>query len=63
MDGISDIYQNYDAVFKDAMALFKDKSLEFFGLDKSLVIEAPLKTETKEIAVTTSHSDAWCRIR
>ena len=53
---IDDIYQNYDAVFKDALTLYKDKSLDFFGLDLPKIIE-PLATETKEIIVRTKISD------
>ena len=47
MELIEDIYANYDAVFKDSLSLFKDKSLDFFGLDPSLRIKEPLKTESK----------------
>ena len=49
MSGIDSIYQNYDKVFKDAVSLYKDKTLDFFGMDKSLKIKEPLKTETAEI--------------
>ena len=57
MSGIDDIYTNYDTVFKDAMDLFKDKSLDFFGLDNSLRVKEPLKTEKKELVVTSEFSD------
>ena len=55
--GADQIYDNYDSVFKDAMLLFKDKALDFYGLDGALQITEPLKTEAKEIVVTTEFSD------
>jgi hypothetical protein len=54
---IEDIWQNYDAVFKDALTMFKDKSLDFFGLPKEITILEPLKTETKEIIVKSEFAD------
>ena len=56
-DVINDIWQNYDAVFKDALTMFKDKSLDFFGLPKDVKILEPLKTETKEITVKSEFAD------
>ena len=54
---IKDIHANYDAVFKDAMSLFKNKALDFFGLDPSIKIEEPLKTENVEILILSEISD------
>jgi len=54
---IEDVWQNYDAVFKDAVSMFKDKSLDFFGLPKDITIVEPLKTETKEIIVKSEFAD------
>ena len=54
---IDDIWQNYDAVLKDAVTMFKDKSLDFFGLPKEITVTEPLKTETKEIEVKSEFAD------
>jgi hypothetical protein len=55
--GIGDAYQNYDAVFKDAITLFKDKSLKFMGIKPDAKIIEILSNETKEVSVTTEFSD------
>ena len=57
MDKIGDIHDNYDSVFKDAMVLYKDKSMEFFKMDGAIKITDPLRTESKEIRVSTEFSD------
>ncbi|MCL2813818.1 MAG: hypothetical protein FWD23_04385 [Oscillospiraceae bacterium] len=54
---MEDIWQNYDAVFKDAVTMFKDKSLDFFGLPEDITITEPLKTETTEIVVKSEFAD------
>ena len=54
---MDDVWQNYDTVFKDAVSMFKDKSLDFFGLPKDITILEPLKTETKEITVKSEFAD------
>ena len=54
---IENVWANYDAVFKDAVSMFKDRSLEFFGLPKDMTITEPLKTETKEITVKSELAD------
>ena len=54
---IEDVWQNYDAVFKDAVTMFKNKSFEFFGLPEDITVTEPLKTETKEIEVKSEFSD------
>jgi len=48
---------NYDAVFKDAMTLFKDKSLDFLGLDGIAPITEPLATETVIIEIKRESRD------
>jgi hypothetical protein len=42
---------NYDAVFKDALTLFKDKTLDFLGLHDIPPITEPLSTEVINIEV------------
>jgi hypothetical protein len=59
---IEDVWQNYDSVFKDAVSMFKDKSLDFFGLPKDITIAEPLKTETKEIVVKSEFADLTFRL-
>jgi hypothetical protein len=54
---IENVWQNYDSVFKDAVSLFKDKSLDFFGLPKDITIVEPLRTEIKEIIVKSEFAD------
>ena len=57
MSGADALYDNYDSVFKDSMLLYKGKLMEFCGFNGDLRITEPLKTETKEIVVTTDYSD------
>ena len=54
---IEDVWTNYDVVFKDAVSMFKDKSLAFFGLPQDITIIEPLKTEIKEIIVKSEFAD------
>ena len=54
---IEDVYANYDAVFKDAVTLFSDKALDFFGLPGDTKIQEPLRTEHKEVRVDAEFSD------
>lgn len=51
------LLQNYDAVFKDALTLFKDKTLDFLGIESGTVIKNVLSTEKKEILVESEFSD------
>ncbi len=39
-----DVYQNYDAVFKDALTLFKDKTLAFLGVELDTKITEILRS-------------------
>ena len=48
---------NYDAVFKDAMTLFKDKTLDFLGVHGIAPIDEPLSTENVDIEVKTEFAD------
>ena len=59
---VGDAHANYDAVFKDAMSLFKDKALGFFGLPDNVRIKEPLRTEKKEVRVSTEFSDLTFRL-
>jgi hypothetical protein len=51
------IHRNYDAVFKDAMVLFKDKTLDFLGLQGIPPITEPLGTEVVKVEVDTNILD------
>jgi hypothetical protein len=62
MDYIDDIWQNYDATFKDAILLFKDKAHDFFDIKDLPPIKEPLSTEDKEVLVSTEFSDATFRL-
>ena len=55
-------HQNYDAVFKDAISLFKDKALDFLGLDGSMRILEALRTEKREVEVKTEFCDMTFRL-
>ena len=55
--GASGIYRNYDAVFKDAMTLFKGKTLDFLGLGNFPEIEEVLGTEQAELSVISEFSE------
>ena len=59
---IEDVHDNYDAAFKDAVSVFKDKALGFFGLSDDLLIGEPLRTEKKEVRVETEFSDLTFRL-
>jgi len=51
------IHQNYDAVFKEALVLYKDKALDFLGLMGIAPITEPLRTESVEIEVKIAFRD------
>ena len=53
---IADVYENYDAAFKDALSVFNDKVLDFFGLDLPPVKRVK-ETEFKEIYVQWDYMD------
>ena len=52
-----DIHKNYDTVFKEAMVLFKDKTLDFLGLHGIAPITEPLRTENVQIEINTEYLD------
>lgn len=54
---MEDIHKNYDSVFKDAMVLFKDKTLEFLGLHGIAPITEPLSTEIVRVEVNSEILD------
>ncbi len=49
-------YQNYDFIIKNAMEIFRDKTLDFLGI-KLPKIKSELKTEFKEIMTKTDIMD------
>jgi hypothetical protein len=51
------IHKNYDAVFKDALTLFKDKTLDFLGLHDIPPITEPLSAEFVDVDVKTNILD------
>ena len=56
MSNITDIYQNYDAVFKESFTLYENKSLDFLDLNLAPVQEL-LNTEDTEFVVKKSYED------
>jgi hypothetical protein len=54
---MENIHANYDAVFKDALTLFKDKTLDFLGLHNIAPIKEPLPTENTQIEVQVEFLD------
>jgi hypothetical protein len=60
---VNGIHKNYDAVFKDAMILFKDKTLDFFGLHDIPPIDEPLATEMVRVEVKTDILDLTFSLR
>jgi hypothetical protein len=54
---MSKIHKNYDAVFKDALTLFKDKTLDFLGLHDIPPITEPLSSEFVNVDVNTNILD------
>ena len=61
-DSLIDAYHNYDVVFKDAVTVFKDKALDFFGMDSELRIVDPLRTESAKIRSEVEFSDFTFRL-
>ena len=59
---IVDAYHNYDTAFKDAMSVFKDKAFDLFGIDPSLKILEPLRTESAKISTDIDFSDLTFRL-
>jgi hypothetical protein len=60
---MKEIHKNYDAVFKEAMVLFKDKTLDFLGLHGLPPITDPLSTEFAQIEVDTDILDLTFGLR
>jgi hypothetical protein len=56
-NGFESVWKNYDLVFKDALTLFKGKTLEFLGLSDYPAIGDPLQTETVNVAPEVEFSD------
>jgi hypothetical protein len=52
-----DIHNNYDVVFKDAITLYKDKTLDFLGLHGIAQIQEPLRTENVQIEIKSEFLD------
>ena len=48
---------NYDLGFKEAITLFKDKALDFFGIDELSAITEPLPTESNQVEVKSLFRD------
>jgi len=56
MGNIKDLHNNYDSVFKEALMLYKNKTLDFLGLDFAMIDE-PINTEMTELKVNKSFTD------
>lgn len=56
MNDVKDIHNNYDTVFKEALMLYKNKTLDFLGLDLAM-IDNPINTEFTEIQVNKNFTD------
>ena len=54
---VQDIHMNYDYVFKEALILFKDKTLDFLGLHHIAPIAEPLRTENVETIIQSELVD------
>jgi hypothetical protein len=54
---------NYDAVFKEAMTLFKGKALDFLGLSDLGTIEEPLPVENVEVEIRSEFADMAFALR
>jgi len=50
-------HRNYDLGFKEAMTLFKDKALDFFGIEGMATITESLATESVEVEVKSLFRD------
>jgi len=54
---MSTIHKNYDAVFKEALTLFKDKALDFLGITGIAPITEPLATEGVQVDIKSEFRD------
>ena len=50
-------HTNYDLGFKEAITLFKDKALDFFGINELASITEPLATETVQVEIKSLFRD------
>ena len=50
-------HKNYNLGFKEAITLFKDKALDFFGIDELASITEPLATESVQVEVKSLFRD------
>jgi len=50
-------HRNYDPVFKEALVLFKDKTLDFLGLTNIAPIGESLSTETVDVEISWEFKD------
>ena len=50
-------HTNYDLGFKEAITLFKDKALDFFGIDELASITEPLATESVQVEIKSLFRD------
>jgi len=50
-------HANYDLGFKEAITLFKDKALDFFGIDDLASITEPLATESVQVEIKSLFRD------
>jgi len=50
-------HTNYDLGFKEAVSLFKDKALDFFGIDELASIAEPLATESVQVEIKSLFRD------
>jgi len=50
-------HTNYDLGFKEAITLFKDKALDFFGIDDLASITEPLATESVQVEIKSLFRD------
>jgi hypothetical protein len=58
----TDYYQNYDAVLKEALTLYNNKSLAFLGLDIADV-DVPISTEFTTVKVEKSFTDSAFKLK
>jgi len=54
-------HTNYDLGFKEAITLFKDKTLDFFGVDELASISKPLATESIQVEIKSLFRDSYAK--
>ena len=50
-------HTNYDLGFKEAITIFRDKALDFFGIDGLATITEPLATESVHVEIKSLFRD------